>query len=61
MKKYTIGYDIGSSSVKIALVDRTTYISKAVISEPKNEMSITAKQKDWAEQDPTMWWNYLCK
>ena len=61
MKKYTIGYDIGSSSVKIALVDRTTYISKAVISEPQNEMSITAKQKDWAEQDPTMWWNYLCK
>ncbi|MGB0828800.1 MAG: xylulokinase [Flavobacteriaceae bacterium] len=61
MKKYTIGYDIGSSSIKIALVESTTYKSIAVVSEPQNEMLISTKQQEWAEQDPEMWWDYLCK
>ena len=61
MKKYTIGYDIGSSSIKIALVESTTYKSIAVVSEPQNEMPISTKQQEWAEQDPEMWWEYLCK
>ena len=34
---YYIGYDIGSSSVKVALVDEKTKKSIAVVSEPKNE------------------------
>jgi len=61
VKKYTLGYDIGSSSIKIALVESTTYKSIAVVSEPQNEMPISTKQHEWAEQDPEMWWEYLCK
>ena len=51
---YYIGYDIGSSSVKVALVDEKTKKSIAVVSEPKNEMVIKAGKFNWAEQDPNI-------
>jgi xylulokinase len=52
---YLLGYDIGSSSVKASLVDAES--GKCVASDffPKNEAPIIAKQKGWAEQDPSMW------
>jgi len=59
--KYTIGYDIGSSSVKIALVEASSNKSVAVVTEPEHEMPIHAERTHWAEQDPEMWWNYVCK
>lgn len=57
---YYIGYDLGSSSVKVAIVEAAT--GKKIISlhEPANEMEIIAYHKDWAEQDPEMWWEYCC-
>jgi xylulokinase len=57
---YYIGYDIGSSSVKVALVDAESNKKVAVLSEPEGEMGIHAPQPDWAEQDPEMWWKHLC-
>ena len=57
---YYIGYDIGSSSVKVALVDAESNKKVAVLSEPEGEMRIHAPQPDWAEQDPEMWWQHLC-
>jgi xylulokinase len=59
MRRLLIGYDIGSSSVKTTLLDADT--GKMVASEglPKIEMPIAAPQKDWAEQDPEMWWKYI--
>jgi xylulokinase len=59
MRRLLIGYDIGSSSVKATLLDADT--GKVVASEglPKVEMTIAAPQKDWAEQDPDMWWKYI--
>ena len=57
---YYIGYDIGSSSIKIALVDSATGKAMKVISEPKNEMTITAVNAGWAEQDPDYWWELIC-
>lgn len=59
MRRLLIGYDIGSSSVKATLLDADT--GKVVASEglPKIEMPIAAPQKDWAEQDPEMWWKYI--
>ncbi|MCH7402012.1 xylulokinase [Belliella kenyensis] len=58
MRKLLLGFDIGSSSVKATLLDADT--GKAVSSEglPKVEMPIDSPKKDWAEQDPMMWWNY---
>ncbi len=58
---YTIGYDLGSSSVKVALVDTKRNKKVAVVSEPKYEMGIKAPHPHWAEQDPEMWWMYVCK
>ena len=58
--KYTIGYDIGSSSIKIALVDILSNKNIAVIIEPQEEMPILAQKAHWAEQDPEMWWKHLC-
>jgi xylulokinase len=57
---YFIGYDIGSSSIKVALVNKATGKCVGVQKEPQIEMSILAPQTNWAEQDPEVWWNYIC-
>lgn len=57
---YAIGYDIGSSSVKAALVEISTGKILARLQEPPTEMSIMAAQPGWAEQSPESWWEYLC-
>ncbi len=58
---YYIGYDIGSSSIKVALVECTSGKRIGVQKEPANEMSILVPQPNWAEQDPEVWWKHLCK
>ena len=58
--KYTIGYDIGSSFIKIALVDIHSKKNITLIIEPQEEMPILAQKATWAEQDPEMWWSHLC-
>ena len=57
---YYLGFDLGSSSVKVALVDANTGKKLVALHEPKDEMSITALQSDWAEQDPKGWWGHIC-
>ena len=57
---YYIGYDIGSSSVKAAIVEAETGKKVIVLNEPQNEMEIVSLHSDWAEQDPEMWWEYCC-
>lgn len=56
---YLLGYDIGSSSVKAALVDAATGECVASDFFPKNEAPIKALRQGWAEQDPESWWKYL--
>jgi xylulokinase len=56
---YTLGLDIGSSSVKAALLNLETGKVEASAFSPKNEMPITALRAGWAEQDPNMWWKNL--
>ena len=57
---YYIGYDIGSSSIKIAIVNAATGKKVIVVNEPSNEMAIITSQKDSAQQDPNTWWEYIC-
>ncbi len=57
---YYIGYDIGSSSVKVAIVDAATGKKLISLHEPSDEMEILSAHNDWAEQDPEMWWANLC-
>ena len=58
---FYLGLDIGSSSVKAALVNAKSGKSILSIHEPKGEMDITSVKKDWAEQDPNIWWSHTCK
>ncbi|WP_350292232.1 FGGY family carbohydrate kinase [uncultured Croceitalea sp.] len=57
---YFLGIDLGSSSVKVALVAHTSGKSIAVVQEPEKEMSMFSRKKGWAEQSPEDWWNHVC-
>src|SRR5690606_22337498 len=56
---YFLGFDIGSSSVKVSLVEGKTGVCKASAFHPKQEMEIIAVQQGWAEQNPEDWWSNL--
>ena len=59
MKKYLLGYDIGSSSVKASLVEAETGRCTASAQYPASEAPIRSLRPGWAEQDPEDWWSYL--
>jgi xylulokinase len=56
---FTLGYDIGSSSVKCAIYDYETGITVAHGFLPAEEMKISSPRPEWAEQDPQLWWQYF--
>ncbi|MEO0788163.1 MAG: FGGY family carbohydrate kinase [Bacteroidota bacterium] len=58
---YTVGLDIGSSSIKAALVSIESADVVHRVQIPDNEMPIMALQEGWAEQDPDLWWDYVCQ
>ena len=58
---YSLGIDVGSSSVKVALLDVASGRCVCSSTKPKSEAPIIAPQKGWAEQDPDSWWRYLCE
>jgi xylulokinase len=57
MGRYVLGLDIGSSSVKAALLDIHSGKPVAVAFSPSSEMPIASPQAGFAEQDPEMWWH----
>src|SRR5690349_17444024 len=57
---YLLGYDIGSSSIKAALVDARTGKTVGIAQHPETEMKIDAPQPGWAEQNPEDWWAAAC-
>ncbi len=56
---YLLGFDIGSSSVKVSLLDGENGNCVASSFHPKQEMKITAHKAGWAEQEPGLWWQNL--
>ena len=56
---YYIGYDLGSSFVKIALLDFNTNKQVSLIKEPSSEMEIISLKDNRAEQDPKLWRKYI--
>ncbi len=56
---YLLGIDLGSSSIKVALIAAKSQAVKKVIQYPNSEMPIQAAKEGWAEQDPEMWWAHL--
>ncbi len=56
---YLLGYDIGSSSIKAALVDVKSGKAIAITQSPASEMKMYAAESGWAEQDPALWWEHV--
>ncbi len=59
--RYTLGIDVGSSSVKVSMLNVATGECAASVTLPEREMPIRAVQAGWAEQAPDMWWNYVAE
>ncbi len=51
-----LGIDLGSSSVKVSVVDGESGRALSSASYPPSEMEISAPRPGWAEQDPEVWW-----
>ncbi|MBI1227739.1 MAG: carbohydrate kinase [Bacteroidetes bacterium] len=57
---YLLGYDIGSSTIKAALVNANTHQVVGLTHYPDQEMDMISRQRGWAEQQPEVWWQDLC-
>ncbi len=57
--KYLLGIDIGSSSVKVSLLDIATGNAVAGAFSPSIEMAIQSPVPGFAEQNPDSWWEEL--
>jgi xylulokinase len=61
-----LGIDIGTSSVKVSVVDAASQKAISSAQYPDNESPILVPHPGWAEQSPDMWWQqvqhaiYLC-
>lgn len=55
-KRYFLGLDVGSSSVKASLVDTESGKCATTTFYPETEAPIIAIKSGWAEQNPEMWW-----
>jgi len=56
---YLLGIDIGTSFIKVSLVEASTQQCILTVSYPGTENAITAQQNGWAEQSPIMWWEQV--
>lgn len=55
-RRYLLGFDVGSSSVKASLVDVESGEIASSAFYPEKEAPIMAVKAGWAEQNPQMWW-----
>lgn len=56
---FLLGIDIGTSSVKVSVVNADTQECIASAQYPETEAEIISLQNGWAEQDPDTWWAFL--
>lgn len=57
---YSIGFDVGSSSVKVALLEIESGKVIAQTTYPDTELKIDSPHFGWAEQQPETWWECVC-
>ena len=53
---YYIGIDLGTSAVKLLLMDETGGIANIV----SREYPVRYPRPGWSEQDPADWWAAVC-
>lgn len=51
-----LGIDVGTSSIKVSVIDGTTQRCLAAVQYPEKEREIISLQAGWAEQSPEQWW-----
>ncbi|MDQ2751475.1 MAG: FGGY family carbohydrate kinase [Bacteroidota bacterium] len=51
-----LGIDVGTSSIKVSVVDGASGKTLASAQHPQMERSIISLQQGWAEQSPEQWW-----
>lgn len=51
-----LGIDLGTSSVKVSIVDAATADVLASVQFPEEETAIVSRHPGWAEQSPEVWW-----
>ena len=56
---YLLGIDIGTSFIKVSLVEASTQKCILTVSYPDTENAIISHQNGWAEQSPIMWWEQV--
>lgn len=54
-----VGIDVGTSSVKVSIVNADTQQAVVSVQYPETETGITSLQPGWAEQSPEMWWLHV--
>ncbi len=55
---YSLGLDLGSSSIKAAILAVGSGETIASVKFPEKEMKIDSPIKNWAEQNPEDWWDF---
>ena len=53
-----LGIDLGTSSIKVSVVDGATQSCLASAQFPETEADILAPKLGWAEQSPELWWEH---
>lgn len=52
-----LGIDLGTSSIKVSVIDASNSSVLATSQYPETEAAIISHQPGWAEQSPNQWWN----
>lgn len=56
-----LGIDVGTSSIKVSVVNAADTKLIASAQYPETEAEIISHHTGWAEQEPDSWWQYTCK
>ncbi len=54
-----LGIDVGTSSIKVSVVDAETQHCIASAQHPDTEVDIISLETGWAEQRPELWWEHV--
>ena len=58
---HALGIDVGSSSIKVCILEIQSGRPVANATSPEKELPIDSLQSGWAEQHPSIWWDHVVK
>jgi xylulokinase len=54
-----LGIDLGTSSIKVSVIDSATQHCICTVKYPEKETEIITENAGWAEQSPDLWWEHV--